>query len=51
MESKANKQNMGWGVVLITFGLVAMMDVFTGVTEWVKVGILAAGGLLLLVLF
>ncbi|TES92452.1 MAG: hypothetical protein E3J88_00980, partial [Anaerolineales bacterium] len=51
MESKANKQNMGWGVVLITFGLVAMMDVFTGVSEWVKVGILAAGGLALLVLF
>ena len=51
MESKANKQNMGWGVVLITFGLVAMMDVFTGVSEWVKVGIMTAGGLALLVLF
>ena len=51
MESKANKQNMGWGVVLITFGLVALMDVFTGVSEWVKVGILAAGGLVLLALY
>jgi hypothetical protein len=51
METQADRRNLGWGVVLITFGLVAMMDVFTGVTEWVKVGILAAGGLVLVVLF
>jgi hypothetical protein len=45
MESKENKRNIGWGILLICFGLVAMMDLYTGVSEWVDVAIFFVGGL------
>ena len=52
METNVSKQSMGWGVVLITFGISAMVqNIFPDLSDWVYGGILAAGGLGLLAFF
>ena len=43
---------MGWGIVLITFGISAMVqNFFTDISDWVFVGIVAAGGVVVLGIF
>lgn len=44
MDLKMNNRNGGWGTVLITFGLTALIDNF-GISEWYKVALLGLGGL------
>lgn len=51
MESKVNKQNLGWGILLICFGISALLDIYTGVSEWYKFGIFFLGGLVALAIF
>jgi len=43
MELKTNNRNGGWGMLLITFGLIAFVDNF-GFSEWYKVLLLVLGG-------
>ncbi len=45
MESKVNKQNIGWGVLLISFGISSMLDIYFPASDWVKIGIFFLGGL------
>ena len=45
MKSMANKQNMGWGILLICFGLAAITNLYTGISDWVSVTIFFLGGL------
>ena len=42
---------MAWGVLLITFGVAALLNTFADVTEWTYVGLLALGGVAILGLF
>ena len=51
MVSKENKRDIGWGVLLITFGIVALLNLFVGISDWMVVLILAVGGLVNLALF
>jgi len=51
MDSFENKRDIGWGIMLITFGIVALLNLFVGISEWMVVAILAAGGLVNLALF
>lgn len=51
MESKASKQNIGWGVLLICFGLVAMLDIYIPVSDWIKIGLFFLGGLFAFAVF
>jgi hypothetical protein len=45
MESRTRKQSLIWGSLLIFFGIVALVETYTDLTDWVWVAILAAGGL------
>lgn len=51
MQSTANKQNVGWGVLLISFGVSAILDQYTGVSDWYKIGVFLLGGLITLAFF
>jgi hypothetical protein len=51
MESKASKQNLGWGIMLICFGLVAMKDIYFQASEWIDLSIFFVGGLITLIIF
>ena len=51
MEMKRSKRDMSWGVLLITFGAAALVNTFMVVSDWTYVGLLAAGGLVILALF
>lgn len=51
MESKVNKQSVGWGVLLICFGLSAMMDIYFPASDWVNMGIFFLGGLVAFAVF
>ncbi|MGD8456740.1 MAG: hypothetical protein PVF83_10170 [Anaerolineales bacterium] len=51
METKVSKQNMGWGILLICFGLVAMKDIYFQASEWIDLGIFFLGGLITLAIF
>jgi hypothetical protein len=51
MESKASKQNLGWGILLICGGLIAMKDIYFQASEWIDVGIFFLGGLITLAIF
>ena len=44
MDMKLNNRNLGWGTLLITLGLVALVDAFA-ISEWYKVPLLVLGGL------
>jgi hypothetical protein len=46
MSSRENKRNLQWGILLITFGITALMDTFTFGTDWLRVGVIALGGLI-----
>jgi len=45
MKSQVNRQELVWGGLLIVFGVVGLLEVYTDLTEWVWVAILAAAGL------
>ncbi len=45
MESRARKQSLIWGSMLILFGIVALVETYTDLTEWIWVATLAVGGL------
>jgi hypothetical protein len=51
MEAKVSKQNLGWGILLICFGLVAMMDIYFPVSDWIDLSIFFVGGLITLIIF
>ena len=51
MGSMENKRDISWGIMLITFGVVALLNLFTGLSEWMVVLILAGGGLINLAFF
>ena len=51
METTTNKQNMGWGILLICAGISAMLDLYTVVSEWYTIGVFFLGGLIVLALF
>lgn len=51
MDRRENKRGMAWGVVLVVFGLAAMMNMFSSFTEWAQVGVLALGGIVVLAMF
>lgn len=51
MDMKENKRGMAWGVVLVAFGLAAMTDLIGVTNDWVKVGVIALGGLVILGMF
>jgi hypothetical protein len=45
MKSQAKRQELVWGGLLIVFGVVGLLEVYTDLTEWVWVVILAVAGL------
>lgn len=51
MEKKENKRSMVWGVLLITFGAAALVDIFYGISDWMMAGLFALGGVLALIVF
>ena len=51
MELKTNKENMGWGILLICFGSAVMLDLYTNFSDWFKVGIFLIGGLVTLAIY
>ncbi len=51
MDTKAKKQGLVWGGLLIVFGVISLVDQYITITEWVWVGILAAAGLGVLAVF
>jgi len=50
MDLKVNNRNGGWGTLLISLGLIALMDNFT-IPDWYKVPVLAAAGLIAFVFY
>lgn len=51
METNTNKQNMGWGILLICFGVATMTEMYTGLSDWLNIGVFFLGGLITLALF
>lgn len=51
MNGKTSRRDMAWGVLLITFGIAALLNTFAAVSEWTYVGLLALGGVVILGLF
>lgn len=51
MENSSSKRDMAWGLMMITFGVAALLNIFADVSEWVIVGTFAAGGLICLALY
>lgn len=45
MKSQTGKQGLVWGGLLIVFGVVGLLEVYTDLTEWAWVAILVAAGL------
>lgn len=45
MQTNIQKQNLIWGILLITFGVAALIESFTDITAWGWVIILFAAGL------
>ena len=45
MKTKSNKHSLVWGSLLIFFGVVGLVEVYTDLTAWAWVAILAAAGL------
>jgi len=45
MKSQARKQSLVWGILLILFGVMALVETYTDLTAWAWVAILAAAGL------
>ena len=50
MDLKMNNRNLGWGTLLITLGLVALVDAFA-ISEWFMVPLLVLGGLVGLIAY
>lgn len=51
ITTKENKRNFEWGVLLITFGIAALIDTFSLGSDWLQVIVFAAGGLLGLAIY
>lgn len=51
MESNVNKRNIGWGILLISFGLTAMLDIYFPTSDWVKIGLFFLGGVVTFAVF
>ncbi len=51
MNAPQNKRGMAWGVVLVVFGVAALLDMFWTFSDWATVGVIAAGGLIILAIF
>lgn len=51
MNSLENKRNLSWGLVLISFGIAAMMNSLFAASDWLSVAIIGLGGLLCLAVF
>lgn len=49
--TKENKRNLEWGVLLIAFGISALMNTFSFGTEWLQAAVLATGGLVGLAIY
>lgn len=45
MKTESNKQGIVWGGLLILFGVLGLVEVYTDLTAWIWVTILAAAGL------
>lgn len=45
MKSQARKQSLVWGILLVVFGVVWLVEQFTDLTAWGWVALLAAAGL------
>lgn len=45
MKSQSGKQGLVWGGLLIVFGVLGLLEVYTDLTEWVWIAILVAAGL------
>jgi hypothetical protein len=46
ITQKENKRNLEWGILMITFGIAALVDTFTTGSDWLIVGGVALGGLI-----
>lgn len=51
METRSNKRNLAWGMLLIVFGVVALLDSFFGLDDMVEIGLIALGGVVTLLFF
>lgn len=51
MSTQENKRNLEWGLLLISFGIAALLGSFSFATDWMKIGVLALGGLAGLVIY
>jgi hypothetical protein len=51
MEASKSKRDMAWGLMMITFGVAALLNIFADVSEWAIVATFAAGGLVCLALY
>ena len=51
METRTNKRNLAWGMLLIVFGVDALLDSFLGLDDMIEVGLIALGGLVTLTFF
>jgi hypothetical protein len=51
MEASGNKQRIGWGMLLIVFGITAFLDNFVGIDDWLKVAIMGIGGVAVFLVF
>ena len=45
MKTKSNKQSLVWGGLLILFGVLGLVEVYTDLAAWVWVAMLAAAGM------
>ena len=51
METRTNKRNLAWGMLLIVFGVDALLDSFIGLDDMMELGLIALGGLVTLAFF
>ncbi len=51
MKSGSRKQGMVWGGLLILFGIMALVEVYTDLSPWIWVIVLTLAGLLVLLVF
>jgi len=51
METRTNKRNLAWGMLLIVFGVDALLDSFFGLDDRIEIALIALGGLATLTFF
>ncbi len=51
MNNNSERQNIGWGILLICFGISTMIQLYTGYPDWIRISVFFLGGIVGLAFF